>query len=77
MKIQTLIVAAAALQAGAAFAAEPAAAPEAKPLICRWEATQQSGIPIRICLTKRQWMNRTLNTQQWIRDVLIRSYVKK
>lgn len=81
MKILTLIVAAAALQAGAAVAAETApparAIPAANVLICRWEATQQSGIPIRICLTKREWNHRTLNTQQWIREVQIRSFVKK
>jgi hypothetical protein len=78
MKILTLIVAAAALQAGAALAEETApATPAANGLICRWEATQQSGIPVKLCLTKRQWMNRTLNTQQWIREVQIRSYVKK
>ena len=76
-KILTLIVAAAALQAGAAVAAETTATPASNVLICRWEATQQSGIPVRLCLTKRQWMQRTAYTQQWIREFQARSYVKK
>lgn len=76
-KILTLIVAAAALSAGAAVAAQPAVTPASNVLICRWEATQQSGIPVRICLTRRQWEHRTLNTQQWIREYQARSYVTK
>lgn len=76
-KILTLMVAAAALSAGAAVAAEAPVTPASDTLICRWEATQQSGIPVRICLSKRQWMQRTAYTQQWIREFQARSYVKK
>jgi hypothetical protein len=77
----TLIVAAAALQAGGALAAE--SAPQARPmpvrnvLVCRWEATQQSGIPIQLCLTRKQWAARTAYTQQWIREYQARSFVTK
>jgi hypothetical protein len=77
MKILTLVVAAAALQAGSAFAETPKPIPASNTLICRWEASQQSGIPIRLCLTKRQWEQRTAYTQQWIREFQARSFVKK
>ena len=83
MKILTLIIAAATLQTGVSFADEtmPAAArkptPAANTLICRWEATQESGIPVRLCFTRRQWEQRTAYTQQWIREFQARSYVKK
>lgn len=83
MKILTLFVAAAALQTGVAFADETMPAPQPKPapaanaLICRWEASQESGIPIKLCLTRRQWDARTAYTQQWIREFQARSFVKK
>lgn len=77
MKILALIVAAAALQAGAAFAEPAAPTPVSNPLICRWEASQQTGIPIKLCLTRKQWEARTAYTQQWIREFQARSFVKK
>jgi hypothetical protein len=79
MKILTLVIAAAALQAGAAAAetAPPKPTPVSSNLICRWEASQESGIPIRLCLTRRQWDQRTAYTQQWIREYQARSFVKK
>jgi hypothetical protein len=81
MKMLTLILAAAALQAGTAFADESAPAPRPKPapntLICRWEASQESGIPIRLCLTRIQWNQRTAYTQQWIREFQARSFVTR
>ena len=77
MKTLPLIVAAAALLAGPALAETPRPIPASDTLICRWEATQQSGIPVRLCLTRRLWRLRTLNTQQWIREYQARSYLLK
>jgi hypothetical protein len=76
MKILTLALAAAALSAGGAVAAERDNVEARNTLVCRWEAAQQSGIPIRICMTRRQWAARTAYTQQWIREYQARSFVK-
>jgi hypothetical protein len=76
MKTLILVLAAVALQTGAACAAEGAAPPPRQAIICRWEAAQQSGIPMRICMTRKQWAARTAYTQQWIREFQARSFVK-
>lgn len=77
MKTLILALTAVALSAGAACAAEGAAPVEGRnALVCHWEAAQQSGIPIRLCMTRRQWAARTAYTQQWIREYQARSFVK-
>ena len=73
MKIQLILVAAAVLQTGLAFA--DAGAPPPRAVVCHWRATQQSGIPVRICLTQRQWAQRVAYTQQTIREYQARSFV--
>lgn len=78
MKTPIIILAALALQTGAALAADGMDAPRvSNPVICRWRATQQSGIPVQICLTRHQWDRRTALTQQAIREFQARSYVRK
>ena len=76
MKTLILALVAAAALPTIAAAAEHAAMQPPAPLVCRWEASQQTGIPIRLCLTRRQWEARTAYTQQWIREYQARSYVK-
>lgn len=78
MKTPIIILAALALQTGVALAADGMAATRgSNPVICRWRATQQSGIPVQICLTRRQWDQRMAQTQQSIREFQARSFVKK
>jgi hypothetical protein len=77
MKTTIILLAALALQTGLASAAETVSAHASDKLVCRWRATQQSGIPVEICLTRRQWEQRTAQTQQAIREFQARSFVKK
>lgn len=77
MKTPIILLAAVALQTGVALAADGAATRVSNPVICRWRATQQSGIPVQICLTRRQWEQRTAQTQQTIREFQARSFVHK
>jgi len=79
MKIALILLAAAALQTGAAMAAPDGPAPikASNTLICRWRATQTSGIPVQICLTPRQWAMHTAYTQQQIREFQARSFTHR
>jgi hypothetical protein len=78
MKTPILLLAALALQTGVAVAADGMASTRvSNPVVCRWRATQQSGIPVQICLSRRQWEQRIAQTQQAIREFQARSFVKK
>lgn len=77
MKLPILVLAAFALSAGAAAASDMRATPASSQLICRWRATQQSGIPVQICLTRQQWAHRTAMVQQSIREYQARSFVHR
>lgn len=79
MKLTLILLAAAALQTGAAFAAAAGPMPikASNTLICRWRATQTSGIPVQICLSARQWAAHTAYTQQQIREFQARSFTHR
>ena len=77
MKLAILVLAAFALSTGVAAASEMRATPASHELICRWRATQQSGIPVQICLTRQQWAHRTAMIQQSIREYQARSFVHR
>ena len=77
MKLPVLVLAAVALSTGVAAASEMRPTKVSDQVVCRWRATQQSGIPVQICLTRRQWAMRTAYTQQAIREYQARSFVHK
>jgi hypothetical protein len=77
MKTTLVLLAAVLLQTGAACAADGGATRVSNTVVCKWRATQQSGIPVQICLTQRQWAQRVAYTQQSIREYQVRSFVTK
>jgi hypothetical protein len=77
MKLPIFLLAAVALSTGVAVAADMAPTKVSNTVICRWRATQQSGIPVQICLTRKQWAMRTAYTQQTIREFQQRSFVHR
>jgi hypothetical protein len=43
-------------------------------VVCRWEAAQSNGIPVKVCMTAQQRKMRATYTQQQIRESQARSY---